>query len=265
MTEILAPGFYDEPMLYDVLHSAGTADEVRGLLCISEDFGLDPNGPWLEPACGSGRYLRAAIARGIRIAGFDASPAMIEYARSRLSGVDARRYCLGVDSMERFDARRLAPEWRFALAFNSINTIRHLDSDADMLAHLGSMHEALRPGGIYAVGLSLSMYGAEQASEDVWEGTRGTLTVRQVIQYTPPSKAGDRFERIDNVLQVDRPSGRQNIPSTYCLRTYDRWQWHAIIEASPFTLVGCVDESGKPMDAPTLGYALWLLMRGTRA
>src|SRR5690606_35644929 len=66
-SNVIAQGFYDEPMLYDVLHGKGTAGEVRGLRHLADRLGLDPTGPWLEPACGSGRYVRAAVARGVRI------------------------------------------------------------------------------------------------------------------------------------------------------------------------------------------------------
>ena len=257
----LASGFYDEPVLYDVLHSAGTADEILGLVRINERLGLGKTGPWLEPACGSGRYVRAAIARGIRIAAFDASEAMIRYARERLGGVRASHYRLGVASMEDFDASTLAPGWRFTLAFNPINTIRHLETDLAMQQHLKRVHDALRPGGVYVIGLSLSMYGLEQPSEDTWEGVRGSLRVKQVIQFVPPAGPGERFEEVFNVLHVHRPIETTTIPSSYKLRTYDCAQWQAIIDASPFALIGCADESGVNIDPPRLGYALWLLRR----
>lgn len=261
----IAPGFYDQPALYDVLHTAGTAAEVRGLLHVSERLGLDPAGPWLEPACGSGRYLRAAVARGVRIAGFDLSPAMIDYARERLRGADGRLYRLGVAGMEGFDAALLAPGWRFELAFNPINTIRHLESDAAVLVHLARVRDALRPGGVYAVGISQSAYGLEQPSEDVWEGKRGPLHVRQVVQYTPPSTPdADRFELVHSVLAVTRPGGNTIIPSSYALRCYDRAQWEAIVGASGFEVAGWADEGGAAIEPPghdAPGYALWLLRR----
>lgn len=254
-------GFYDEPLLYDVLHSAGIADEVAGLRTIARRFDLDPRGPWLEPACGSGRYVRAAIALGVRIAAFDASEPMIAYVRRRLRGVDPGLFRLGVAHMEGFDPRALAPSWTFELAFNPINTIRHLPDDKAVLAHLELVHRSLRPGGVYAVGLSTSLYGHEHPSEDVWEGARGRLVVRQVVQYTPPSDAFDRFEQVNSVLHVSRPSGSQLVPSSYALRCYSIDQWMREIERSPFQLAGCVDEAGHTIDPPTLGYALWLLRR----
>lgn len=260
----IAQGFYDEPVLYDVLHGAGTAAEVTGLQRLCVRLGLNARGPWLEPACGSGRYLRVAAARGVRIAGFDLSEAMVEYARRGLGRLDAGLWRVGIASMEGFDAGELASGWRFELAFNPINTIRHLDSDNAMLEHLRRVHVALRPGGVYAVGLSMSVYGVEQASEDVWEGARGSLRVKQIVQYTPARGGRDRIEQVHNVLEVTRPTGTQIVPSSYALRSYDRSQWDAIIARSSFELIGCADEAGESMEplaegAP--GYAIWLLMR----
>lgn len=258
---MIAEGFYDEPMLYDVLHSKGTADEIRGLRHLGDRLGLNPAGPWLEPACGSGRYVRAAIAQGVRIAAFDMSKAMIDYARSRMHTADERTYRLGVADMRSFTATSLAPNWRFDLAFNPINTIRHLETDADLLEHLSRVHDALRPGGVYVVGLSLSVYGFEQPSEDTWHGSRGSLRVQQVIQYTPARGGRDRMEQVHNVLAVTRPSGNQIIPSTYGLRSYDRGQWEVVIARSPFSVWGCINEAGQDIEPTSPGYALWVLRR----
>lgn len=258
---MIAQGFYDEPMLYDVLHHKGTAQEIRGLRHLSDRLGLEPTGPWLEPACGSGRYVRAALAQRVRIAAFDLSEAMIQYARSRMGTADPRLYRLGVADMRTFDADSLAPHWRFTLAFNPINTIRHLENDDHMLAHFQRVHDALHPGGAYAVGISLSAYGLEQPSEDIWRGSRGPLKVQQVVQYTPPTDARDRTEQVHNVLAITRPNGNQIIPSTYGLRTYDLNQWQAVIERSPFSVWGCVNEAGDDIEPTAPGYALWVLRR----
>ncbi len=258
---MIAEGFYDEPMLYDVLHGKGTADEVRGLRHLGDRLGLDPAGPWLEPACGSGRYVRAAVAQGVRIAAFDLSEAMIAYARSRMDSAKPGTYRLGVADMRTFDAASLAPGWRFELAFNPINTIRHLETDAHLLAHLERIHGALRPGGVYVVGLSLSVYGFEQPSEDTWHGSRGSLKVNQVVQYTPAHGGRDRTEQVHNVLAVTRPSGTRVIPSAYGLRSYDRDQWDSVLAHSPFSVWGCVNEAGEDIEPTSPGYALWVLRR----
>ncbi|MBK7403044.1 MAG: class I SAM-dependent methyltransferase [Phycisphaerales bacterium] len=78
-------GLYDDPEIYDILHAPGTRAEVDGLEAIEGRY-VDRSRcggarRWLEPACGSGRYIREAARRGIEAVGFDLSPGMIEYAR----------------------------------------------------------------------------------------------------------------------------------------------------------------------------------------
>lgn len=247
-------------MLYDVLHAAGTQAEIDGLRRIARELGIDERLAWFEPGCGSGRYLRAAERRGIRVLGVDRSPEMIAYAQRRVR--DPRRCRLALGDMQSADPRRLAPAWRFGLAFNTINTIRHLSSDAAVLRHLELVHASLRSGGVYVVGISLSAYGVEQPSEDVWRGARGPLRVTQVVQYEPPGRASPRRERVTSVLHIERPAGDFVLPTNYDLRTYDLRQWRTLVDRSPFEAAGCVDEQGRPIEPTEPGYALWLLRRG---
>ena len=59
--------WYRLPAWYDILHAAGTAEEVDGLEAIASRWVRPASrGPmrWLEPACGTGRYLRVIAGRG---------------------------------------------------------------------------------------------------------------------------------------------------------------------------------------------------------
>ncbi len=249
-------GFYDDPLVYDVLHTPGTAAEVRGLAKIERRFGPASRGTsrWLEPACGSGRFMRAGAKLGIHIAGLDLNPRMIEFARARQPGVDAR-----VADMRSFACER----WhrRFALAFNTINTIRHLPSDRTMLDHLQQTALCLKPGGLYIVGLSLAHYGHEGPTEDVWTATRGSLKVTQIVQFEP-SSLPNRDERVFSHLMIERPSRTEHRDSAYALRSYSLRQWESLVRRSPFRIVGVVDEQG--LDAvPVDGcYRLFVLQSG---
>ena len=77
---------YANPAIYELLHAYGTAGEVRVLESLEartrRPYSSAPL-RWLEPACGTGRYLARASVRGRRVCGFDASPAMVAYARRR--------------------------------------------------------------------------------------------------------------------------------------------------------------------------------------
>lgn len=267
-----AIGLYDDPAIYDLLFTPGTAAEVTGLERIARGWvrsagayrGAAP--VWLEPACGTGRYLRVLAARGHRVCGFDRSPVMVDYARARLRRIGlARRARVFVATMQNFASELDAGGADFA--FNPHNTIRHLDSDAAMLAHFESMAQVLRPGGIYAVGISLTDYAHERPDEDVWEARRGRVRVRQVVQYLPPGswspreKVYARREIVISHLTIERASGVELRDATYSLRCYDSTQWQRLLDRSPLRRAGLADGRGRPLPARGSPYALELLER----
>jgi SAM-dependent methyltransferase len=262
--------FYSLPEIYDILHSPGTLGEVKGLEKIAGRFVVSrplKDQTWLEPACGSGRYLRAAAARGRRVVGFDLEPAMVAYAkrsirelRRRRQGrrggraVPAARIFMG--DMTRF-ADHLKPA-SVDFAFNLINSIRHLDSDTAMLAHFRGIARVLRPGGVYAVGLSLSSYDHEIPTEDVWVGRRGRSEVKQVVQYLVPTRR-KRSEPVISHLTVTRGPRTQELDFTYTLRSYDTRQWERLIARSPLKIMATVDEQGGDLAIYEPGYAIFIL------
>lgn len=262
--------FYGDAALYDILHRPGTAQEVTFLERLHARFGLGPrSGPWLEPACGTARLARLAAARGQPVAGFDLEPAMIAYARDHTPPRDRPRTLFFQARMEDFHSAlpNRGPWSRYALAFNLINTIRHLHSDRAMLDHFHAVARVLKPNAIYAVGISLSLYGIEQETEDVWQGARGTCRVSQVVQYIPPEctprapRGGNRLERVISHLTITRPRGEEHRDSAYALRTYDLAQWHALLRRSPFAVRTVLGDDGVEIPPPKIGYAIWLLCK----
>lgn len=253
---------YEFPVLYDILHTPGTAQEVDGLQRLERRFVPKallraPKRRWLEPACGTARYLRVAAGRGIRVAGFDSSPDMIRDARARLR---ARGFKgdLFVADMAAF-----APRAKASFAFCTINTIRHLMSDAALLAHLRCMARALAPGGVYAVGIETSRYGIDFPAEDVWHGARGRTHVTQVVQYTPPTRAR-RLERVTSHLSVQTPSGTRSEDTGYWLRAYSHRQWATVVAKARWDVLGLCAPTGDdallgPRGHPIGGYAIWVL------
>lgn len=287
--------FYSMPRLYDVLHTPGTADEVDGLERIARLFspaaligrgkskaGVAP--VWLEPACGTGRYLRVLARRGYRAIGFDKMPEMVEYSVSRgaaaLSNREGVRSRGGIARVFTADMATFDRELRGVkvdFAFNLINTIRHLDSDEEMLGHFRAMARVMTRDAVYAVGISLSAYGRERDDEDVWRARRGGTRVTQVVQYLPPTAVRGKASRIENVISHltvqtgltsrSRRAGRaaqggaRDITSTYTLRTYDLKQWNGLIERSPLKLLAAVDEYGNETIPVEPGYAVYLLKK----
>lgn len=249
---------YQNTRIYDILHTPGTAREADGLLRMARRFLKREPRSFLEPACGTGRYLRVLARRGYRCAGFDLSADMVRFAKdaSRAISPPTRFF---VADMTSFDAGRS----RFDAAFNLVNTIRHLPTDADMLAHFARIADAIRPEGYYAVGISLSVYGREAPSEDIWNARRGARRVTQVISYFPPEGRGagthNRAERVHSHICARSPRHEEHVSSTYDLRCYSIDQWRSLVDRSALRIRAVVDEFGRDLDFSPPGYAVWIL------
>ena len=252
-------GLYREPLLYDVVNTPGTAAEVDALIRCARRFARGGGGPgstWLEPACGTGRYLRALAGRGRRVRGYDPLPDMVAFARERLDRRSADHRVLPASfTTPAPDLAGLGPA---DVAFCPVNSLRHLMTDDDVLAHFAQVAALLAPGGVYVVGLDLLAPDAAP-DEDVWTATRGGLTVQQVIQYLPP-EAGDRVEHVIVSMTADRPRGRRQHDHAYGLRTYTAGQWSALVERSALRPVATCDAGGRPYaSAAPLPYQLEVL------
>lgn len=251
-------GLYADPAVYDILHARGTSAEVEGLERVAARYvRRGRRAVWLEPACGTGRYVRAAGRRGHTAMGFDRSRGMIEYARRRARGLP----CRFVEADMTGFAERTG---RADFVFNPVNTIRHLPSDEAMLAHLHEVRRVLRAGGVYAVGLTVTSYGMEFPSEDVWEGRRGGCHVRQVVQYLPPLDAGSgREEMVHSHLVVTRSgAGRERTEhrdSAYALRCYSVSEWESIVRRAGFEVAALTGAGGREISASPSGYGVWVL------
>jgi SAM-dependent methyltransferase len=252
-------GFYDDAEVYDILHAPGTDTEVDGLERIARRYsGSRANQLWLEPACGSGRYLREAAARGYEVVGFDSNPGMVAYARRELQRAGATKWAILEADLTRF-ASGLAPS-SVDFAFNLQNTIRHLPHDQALLDHLEEMSRVLRGGGVYAVGIDLVDYANAVVTEDVWHARRGGCEVSQVVQYVPPPRDGTpRLETVIGHLVIRREEGVEHRDYGFTLRTYDVGEWESVIARSALEMVDVVDESGHSTRERPFAYGIHLL------
>jgi len=257
-------GLYADPLLYDILHTPGTAAEVTVLERVEKRYTsapLQPDRLWFEPACGTGRYLRVARRRGRRVAGFDLEPNQLDYARRHLN--TPARHLFGADMVDftaAFDRAGL-PRHRITFAFNPVNSLRHLPSDAACHEHLAQMARIMAPGGLYVVGLSLVDYNSQLPEEDTWTGRRGRCQVTQLVNYLPP-EPGTRRARRETVLShltVTRPRGEEHFDSRYDLHCWDEEQWQQLLRKSGVTRLASCDGAGRPRDGHELPYQLEVL------
>ncbi len=240
-------GLYLEPVLYDVVNTPDTAVEVDALERAAARFARrsGPGSVWLEPACGTGRYLRVLAGRGRKVRGYDPLPAMLDYARGRLERQGADHRLVAGDFGE--PVKGLG---RADVAICPVNSFRHLQTDQAMLAHFQQIADLLAPGGVYLQGMDLH-HPDRAADEDVREARRGGLAVQQVIQYLPPEGRARR-EGVIVELVVKRPRGTEHVSYRYDLRTYTQRQWSSLVERSALRHVATCDGEGRPYQGTAL-------------
>lgn len=262
--------------MYDALHTPGTADELNALERIARRFVLGGRGDpralrWLEPCCGTGRFLRLLARRRARVAGVELDAVVAAFANERLGPRGRTRARAVVGDMCRLDAlpfpRGLGPP--FDVAFSPHNSIRHCASPADLRRHLAAMAAVLRPRGIYAVGVGLQRPGEAIVGEDVHKARRGGLVVHNVCQYfeaPPAGRAHPRRERIVSFTTVTTGRGaarrRRTIESSYDLLCIDPAMWRAALRSAGMVELAIVDdERGADLPADRTDYAYRVIAR----
>ena len=243
------PRLYSDPALYELIHADGTDDEVWLLDRIASLHGNGGKRAF-EPACGTGRYMAGLLRRGWTVDGYDLSPKMVAYAKKRLTKWGKRA------SVVRGDMVTFKAGETYDLAFNLLSTFRHLMTDADALAHLRRTYDALNPGGIFVVGLDLTVYGQALPDEETWEARRGGRTLRHVMMTLVPTRRARR-EKIINFIH----DGPKVIESSYDLRSYDSQQIASLILRTKFSLPICYGYNGKPASLCGDENALWLVLK----
>jgi SAM-dependent methyltransferase len=135
-------------------HAEATAPGVLAL--------LEPvrGGVVVELGCGSGLLTRYLIDAGHRVIATDASPAMLDLARSHAGEADEiRRLALPDDPIPEADA-----------IVGVGHALNYLDAVADVERSLVAIAEALRPGGVLAIDLCDLEWAAARADRDRWAG-----------------------------------------------------------------------------------------------
>ena len=218
--------WYEDAKYYDIVFDADTKQEMAFLESVHQRHGLTRGRAMLEPACGSGRLVAAAAARGYRVTGFDISDGMLRFARKRLRqrGLSAR---LVNAFMERFSFKQ-----RFDIAHCFVSTFKYLLDEDAARNHLRCIAKVLKPGGIYVLGLHLTDYADRSCSRERWVGARRGVEVVCNIYSWPP----DRHRRTERVRArlIVRSGGRERRFETHwTFRTYSLRQLRALLRSVP--------------------------------
>jgi SAM-dependent methyltransferase len=180
----------------------------------------------LEPGCGAGRLVVEMVRRGYDVSGFDLNPRALDYLRRRLRRRGQRAHLFHGD-MASFQLAH-----RVDAAFNTWNTFRHLLTERDARRHLQCMAAAVRPGGLYLVGLHLLPLDVDEHCIERWSARHGRTTVTVTLRVLETNRRR-RLENIRLSLRVRSPNKDQKLRYDFAFRMYTAAQFRKLLSSVP--------------------------------
>lgn len=223
--ETVNESIYDHPKYYDLVFGADCAAEVKFIVGCGERFMKRGPQRCFEPACGTGRLLYALARRGYEVGGLDLNPKAVRFCNERFRRHGLRPPAIVAD-MSDF---RLTG--RYDIAFNTINSFRHLANEASARGHLQCMGKAVRVGGLYLLGIHLSPTEAAPSETESWSARRGHLSINTHM-WTKNRDTRRRVERFGIRFDVHCPSRSFRIVDELVLRSYTPEQMVRLIGSS---------------------------------
>lgn len=251
---------YDYPRYYDLVFGSDWKAEFDFLRDAFDEFVTGKTKRLFEPACGTGRLVFRLAKVGYKVSGLDLNPRAVDYCNRRLAKHDLPETAF-IGDMAKFTLPKPVDA-----AFNTINSFRHLPTEAAARAHLQCMTKAIRKGGIYVLGLHLTPTEGEPLTEESWSARRGHLCINTHLQTFETDRRG-RMERCRMTMDVYSPTDQFQIVDELRFRTYTLPQLRRLLAEIPeFELVDVFDfryslDESAILDAATQDVVLILRRR----
>lgn len=217
---------YDYPQYWDLAFRDETESEADFIEAAGKKYCDFPVKRLLEPGCGGGRLVVEMSRRGYDVSAYDLSESATAYVQTRLSehGLSANVF--------NEDMTAYVHQPPVDIAFNTVNTFRHLQSEDAARQHLKAVAESLRPGGLYIVGLHLLPPDADEEDSESWDSVDGDVKVTMSLEV----ETFDRETRLETIrFNLDVQDGPKHIEleTVYTLRIYQAFQLQQLIESVP--------------------------------
>lgn len=223
--ETIDESIYDHPKYYDLVFGADCAAELKFIKDCNDRFMKGRAKRLFEPACGTGRLIYRLAKQGFEVGGVDLNPKAVDFCNQRLvkHGFPQSAF---VGDMSNFEVKK-----KFDLAFNTINSFRHLDSEKAAKGHLRSMAGAVRVGGLYLLGLHVRCTEANQSETESWSARRGNLAVNTHM-WTIERDVPGRVERFGIRFDIHTPLRQFRINDVLVLRSYTDGEMRRLVKAA---------------------------------
>lgn len=207
-----------------------------------------------DQCCGVGRVAAPLVERGVHVVGVDGAEPYVLHARARCEALSAA--ARGDFHYEHADAFTYVPPQPCDAAINWYTSFGYADDDAANGAMLRCAHDALRPGGLFA----LDYPDMERVRERFLpRSERRRVTPRGTFVAVRDAALDERRQMlVDRWTFVD-PSGETRVRHGET-RLYSRTDLQRLLSGAGFEVlreVAC-DEVGYPTGA---GRSIWLARR----
>ena len=225
MMEVLNESIYDHPKYYDLVFGADCAAEVKFILGCADEYLTRAPKRMFEPACGTGRLLFSLAKRGFDVSGLDLNTKAVAFCNARFERhkMDHRAF---VADMSDFQVKG-----RYDIAFNTINSFRHLGSEESSRQHFDCMAKTVRVGGLYLLGVHLTPTKAPPSESESWSARRGHLAINTHM-WTRDRNPRRRVERFGIRFDVHSPTRSFRIEDELVLRSYTQRQMDQLIASN---------------------------------
>jgi SAM-dependent methyltransferase len=182
----------------------------------------------LDVACGTGEIGGRLAERGADVTGLDASAAMLARARKRCGSA---RWLLG-------DMRAIRLQERFDLAICALNSMQHLETEADLARTLGCIRDHLAPGGLFAFDVfnPAEMFLAGPRHNVLMRRFHSAFAGRELSLYEDTNYDADRLLLHVNWRLVDSGSGARIAESRSTMRQIFPAALDAMLAAAGFAV-----------------------------
>ncbi|MBI2477796.1 MAG: class I SAM-dependent methyltransferase [Planctomycetia bacterium] len=211
--ETLRANLYDFPRYYDLVFGSDWKAEFDFLTACIPKHAAGSVRRVFEPACGTGRLLYRLAKTGYDVSGLDLNSKAVEYCNKRLKRHGFAESAFVAD-MAKFELDR-----KVDIAFNMINSFRHLQTENDAKDHLTCVANSLRHGGLYVLGLHLTPTTRSPSVEESWSSARGNLCINTRLWMTHRDLI-QRQETFSMAFDIYTPTKSFRMEDAISFRTY---------------------------------------------
>ena len=218
--------WYNYPEYWELAFADETKPEADFIEQACKKYVIGPTKRLLEPGCGSGRLVMEMTKRGYHMTALDLNVPSLDFLKGRLAKKGWKADIFAGD-MTNFTVSK-----PIDCAFNTFSTFRHLLTEEQAEGHFRSILAALRPGGIYLLGLHLIPPGTDDTCVERWRARKGKTEVVYTFRVT----GNDRKKRREHIrvnLLVKKPKSKFRLLTEFDLRLYSSKQFKSLLDKFP--------------------------------